>query len=58
VMFDRRGGDEVKAGQTIARIQLGQQQRDAEELRQRFLGFVEFGDAPPASRPLVHEHLT
>src|SRR5213080_2764144 len=57
VMFDRRGGDEVKAGETIARIQLGRQQRDAEELRQRFLGFVEFGDAKPESRPLVHEHL-
>src|SRR5204862_3397000 len=42
VMFDRNAGDEVKAGQTIARIQLGQQRRDAEELRQRFLGFVEF----------------
>ncbi len=58
VMFDRSSGDEVKAGETIARIQLGTQQRDADELRKRFLGFVEFGDAPPASRPLVHEHLT
>src|SRR5437763_1695755 len=58
VMFDKRTGDQVTAGETIARIQLGQQRRDAEELRQRFLGFVEFGDAPPASRPLVHEHLT
>jgi pyrimidine-nucleoside phosphorylase len=58
VMFDRRSGDAVKAGETIARIQLGVQQRDAEELRKRFLGFVEIGDAPPAPRPLVHEHLT
>ena len=57
VMFDRRTGDEVRAGETIARIQLGSGQRDAEELRARFLAFVEFGDAPPEPRPLVHEHL-
>lgn len=58
VMFDRKTGDEVKAGDTIARIQLGAASRDAEELRARFLSFVEFGDAPPAKRPLVHEHLS
>jgi len=58
VMFDRRTGDEVKSGETIARIQLGTGKRDAGELRARFLSFVEFGDAPPEPRPLVHEHLT
>jgi pyrimidine-nucleoside phosphorylase len=58
VMFDRRSGDAVKAGETIARIQIGHGRRDADELRKRFLGFVEIGDAPPAPRPLVHEHLT
>src|SRR6476620_4120517 len=57
VMFDRKPGDEVKAGETIARIQLGETHRDAEELRARFLSFVEFGDAPPEKRPLIHEHL-
>ncbi len=57
VMFDRRSGDEVKSGETIARIQLGAANRDAEELRTRFLSFVELGDAPPEGRPLVHEHL-
>src|SRR5437763_4200559 len=57
VMFDRRTGDEVRAGETIARIQLGSGQRDAEELRARFLAFVEFGDAPPEPRQLVHEQL-
>ena len=57
VMFDRRTGDEVKAGETIARIQLGQHPRDAEQLRARFLHFVQFGDTPPPKRPLVHEHL-
>ncbi|HYC59093.1 MAG TPA: thymidine phosphorylase [Thermoanaerobaculia bacterium] len=58
VMFDRNTGDEVKAGEVIARIQLGQSQRDAEELRARFLSFVELGDEAPEPRPLVHEHLT
>ena len=34
VMFDRKTGDEVRAGETIARIQLGHAQRDADELTQ------------------------
>ncbi len=58
VMFDRRTGDEVKAGDVIARIQLGKSQPDAEELRKRFLAFVTFGDEQPEARPLIHEHLT
>ncbi|HET7712229.1 MAG TPA: thymidine phosphorylase [Thermoanaerobaculia bacterium] len=57
VMFDRKSGDAVRAGETIARIQLGKRQPAAEELRQRFLAFVEFGDAPPAERQLVWERL-
>ncbi len=57
VMFDRKTGDEVRAGEVIARIQLGKSSRDAEALRKQFLAFVQFGDAPPAARPLVHEHL-
>src|SRR5438105_7351792 len=57
VMFDRRGGDEVNAGETIARIQLGTSRRDPEELRAKFLAFVEFADAAPEGRPLLHEHL-
>jgi len=58
VLFDRRTRDEVKAGDVVARIQLGAATRDAEELRARFLSFVTFGDERPADRPLVHEHLT
>lgn len=57
VLFDRRAGDAVKAGDVIARIQLGAGRRDAEELRARFLAFTYFGDAPPEARPLVHERL-
>ena len=58
VMFDRRTGDTVRAGDVIARIQLGVQRRDASELTQRFLSFVTIGEAANAARPLVHEHLT
>jgi pyrimidine-nucleoside phosphorylase len=57
VMFDRRTGDEVRAGETIARIQLGYSQRDADELTKRYLSFVTFGDEKPEERPLIHEHL-
>jgi pyrimidine-nucleoside phosphorylase len=56
VMFDRNAGDEVKAGDVIARIQLGKKERDAEELRARFLSFVELAEAP-GPRPMIHEHL-
>jgi pyrimidine-nucleoside phosphorylase len=59
VMFDRRTGDEVRAGEPIARIQLGSTGRKAgADLTERFLSFVQFGDAPPAPRPLVHERLS
>ena len=58
VMFDRRTGDEVRSGDVIARIQLGKSERDAGELTKLYLGFVKFADAPPAPRPLIHEHLT
>jgi pyrimidine-nucleoside phosphorylase len=58
VMFDRKTGDEVKAGDVIARIQIGKKKHDPEEMRAKFLHFVTFGDEKPADRPLVHEHLT
>jgi pyrimidine-nucleoside phosphorylase len=57
VMFDRKTGDEVRAGETIARIQLSQSQRDADDLTKRYLAFVTFGDEKPEERPLIHEHL-
>jgi pyrimidine-nucleoside phosphorylase len=56
VMFDKNTGDEVRAGDVIARIQLGTKERDAEELKAKFLSFVEIGEAP-TGRPMVHEHL-
>jgi pyrimidine-nucleoside phosphorylase len=57
VMFDRKTGDEVKAGDVIARIQLGSRERDENELRERFLTFVELGDEKPVGKPLIHEYL-
>ncbi|HEX6087925.1 MAG TPA: thymidine phosphorylase [Thermoanaerobaculia bacterium] len=57
IQFDRKTGDEVRAGDVIARIELGPAPRDPEELRARYLSFVTFGDEQPAERPLVHEHL-
>ncbi|HEV7486074.1 MAG TPA: thymidine phosphorylase [Thermoanaerobaculia bacterium] len=57
LMFDRKTGDEVRAGDTIARIQLGHGHRDAGELTKRYLSFVTFGDEKPEERPLIHEHL-
>jgi pyrimidine-nucleoside phosphorylase len=57
VLFDKRTGDAVQAGEPIARIQLGRGSRDAAELTSKFLSFVEFGEEPPAARPLIHEHL-
>lgn len=58
VMFDRRTGDQVQAGDVIARIQLGESTRDTSDLTKRFLSFVTFGDEAPAPRALVHELLT
>ena len=57
VMFDRKTGDEVRAGDAIARIQLGHADRDADELTKRYLSFVTFGEEKPEERPLIHEHL-
>ncbi len=57
IMFDKRTGDAVKAGEVIARIQLGARGGDADNLPSRYLGAIEFGDTPPTPRPLIHEHL-
>jgi pyrimidine-nucleoside phosphorylase len=57
IMFDKRTGDAVRAGESIARIQLGDSKKDVSGLAERYLSFVQFGDAPPEKRPLVHEHL-
>src|ERR1051325_6689563 len=51
VMFDKKPGDEVRAGDVIARIQQGRVAADAE----RFLSFVTIGEQALTSRPLVHD---
>ena len=57
LMFDRRTGDEVKAGDVIGRVQLGVKSFGADEARARYLAFVTIGDEAPEPRPLVHELL-
>ena len=57
VQFDRRTGDEVRTGEVIARIELGNASRDRDELVARYLSFVTIGEEAPAARPLVHEQL-
>ncbi len=56
VMFDKRTGDQVRAGEPIARIQLGRGHHDADELVKRYLSFVTIGEQAEA-RPLLHEKL-
>ncbi len=58
LMFDRNVGDEISAGEVIGRIELGDRAFEDDALRQRFNAFVTIADQPPASRRLVHEHLT
>src|SRR5437016_3296445 len=57
VMFDKNAGDQVRAGEVIARIQLGERGGDAAALTERFLSFVTIGEATLRGRALVHEHL-
>ena len=57
ILFDRKSGDEVSAGEVIARLQIGKRPADDDEVRARYLAAIEFADGPPPARPLVHEHL-
>ena len=57
VLFDRKTGDEIRAGEIIARVQLSRPSEDHQALRDRFLSFIYIADGPPAERALVHEHL-
>jgi hypothetical protein len=55
MMFDKTTGDEVRAGESIARVQIGKQPVDIDAVRERYLRAVRFDDAPPPARPIVHE---
>jgi pyrimidine-nucleoside phosphorylase len=58
LMFDRNAGDQVEAGEVIARVELGARGDGGRALDRELLDCIAFGDAPPASLPLVVEHLT
>ncbi|HXI14189.1 MAG TPA: thymidine phosphorylase [Thermoanaerobaculia bacterium] len=58
ILFDRRTGEAIKAGEVIARVQLGKRQFDSSELSARYFSAVTLGDAPPAPRPAIHELIT
>jgi len=57
ITFERNRGDEVRAGDVLARIELGVRELDDDEARRRFLSLVSIGDAPPESRPLIVERI-
>jgi pyrimidine-nucleoside phosphorylase len=55
LMFDRNVGDEIRAGDLIGRIQLGERRFDGADLRERFLAAVSISAIVPTPRILVHE---
>jgi len=58
LMFDRGVGAQVRAGEVIARIQLGSRPEDRDELIRRFLSAVSISAVVPSPRTLVHEVIT
>ena len=57
ISFDRKNGDEVKAGETIARIEVGDRPVDRDSVRSTLAALMPIVDAPPARSPLIHEIL-
>ncbi|MCM2314145.1 MAG: thymidine phosphorylase [Thermoanaerobaculia bacterium] len=58
IMFDRNSGDEVRAGDVIARVQLGARGVESRPFDKELLDCISFADSAPASMPMVLEHLT
>ena len=55
LLFDRKTGDEVKAGESIGRIALGSRSKDAASLRKAYLSAVRIEDSPVPALPLIFE---
>lgn len=55
LMFDRNVGDEVRAGQVLGRIQIGERPVDRQEMMQRFLSAVNVNALVAKRQTLVHE---
>ena len=58
IYFDRKVGDEVRAGEVVARIATGPRSPSAEEIRERYRALLNIADEAPPSRPLVRELIT
>ena len=58
IMFDRNSGDEVRAGDVIARVQLGARGAGSRSFDVELLDCISFADAPPTAMPLVLQHLS
>ncbi|MGK2858727.1 MAG: thymidine phosphorylase [Thermoanaerobaculia bacterium] len=58
IMFDRNAGDAVRAGDVIARVQLGARGAQSRSFDAELLDCISFADSAPASMPMVLEHLT
>jgi len=57
IMFDKNEGDEVRAGEVIARIRTGSK-IGTDDLEDRYLSLIDIGDQPSKPRPLIFELLT
>jgi thymidine phosphorylase len=57
ILLDRKTGEEIRAGETIARLQLGTRPIDRDDLRSRLALLISISDTPPAPRPLIYETL-
>lgn len=55
IFFDRKVGEEVRAGEPLAHIEMGVRRFDTEELRSQYQSFVSISDDPPAAPPLILE---
>jgi pyrimidine-nucleoside phosphorylase len=53
ILVLRNRGDQVRAGEPIARIQLGRKDFAGDELASRYQTFLTIGDTPPEELPLV-----
>ena len=58
IMFDKNVGDEVRSGETIARILTGTKSPSEDMIRARYEGAVTIEAGPPARKNLVLERIT
>lgn len=58
ILFDRNVGDEVRAGQVVARLQIGERPVDRRQMTTRLLSALSISAIVPTPRTLVHEVLS